>query len=253
MARRARPHIFIGTSGWSYPHWVGPFYPETLDSREHLSYYARHFETVEVNNTFYRLPSHETVAAWRDETPAGFVFSCKASRFMTHMKKLKDPETSTPRFFETVAGLEGKLGPVLFQLPPRWRRNVPRLEAFLSALPGKYRFAFEFRDPSWFDPAVYELLRRFGAAFCIYDLDGRLSPLEVTADLVYVRLHGPLGPYEGRYDDKALRTWARRLKGFQEEGKTVFCYFDNDEQGYAVENALRLGELVGSKNPRTGL
>lgn len=238
------PRISIGTSGWHYPHWMGPVYPETLERDALLPFYAERLDSVEVNNTFYRLPSTETVRAWCDQTPTGFVFACKASRFITHMKKLKDPETSTERFFDTVAAFGAKLGPVLFQLPPRWNVNLERLEAFLRTLPGRHRYVFEFRDPSWFEPAVYALLRRSRAAFCIYELSGQLSPLELTTDLVYVRLHGPADAYRGRYDDATLEAWARRLKRYRDEGKAVYCYFDNDEKGYAVQNALRLRELI---------
>ena len=151
-------NIHIGTSGWHYPDWVGPFYPRGMKEAEFLPYYARRLSTVEINNTFYHLPTHETLIRWRDETPEDFLFTCKASRYLTHMKKLKDPKESIERFFESVTVLEHKLGPILFQLPPRWRMNVSRLEAFLIALPTGFRYAFEFRDASWFDEEIYQLL-----------------------------------------------------------------------------------------------
>src|SRR5512139_3472241 len=157
-AARSSPLIHIGTSGWHYHHWRGPFYPEDMSSEEFLSHYARSFQTVEINNTFYQLPSSETLAAWRDGTPRQFLFACKASRYITHMKKLADPAQTTARFFEAIQILGPKLGPVLFQLPPRWHANVDRLRTFLRSLPKTFRFAFEFRDSSWFGPATYAAL-----------------------------------------------------------------------------------------------
>ena len=244
-------HIHIGTSGWHYRHWVGPFYPEGTRPEAFLAHYARNFRTTEINNTFYRLPTPETLAAWRDRTPKGFTFACKASRYITHMKKLRDPEASCQRFLEAVGVLAGKLGPLLFQLPPRWRVDPGRLEAFLAALPRDRRVAFEFRDESWFAPEVYRLLRRCEAAFCIYELAGRQAPVEVTGDFVYLRLHGPGGPYQGRYGDRALAAWAARILMWRKAGRDVYCYFDNDEKGYAALDARRLIEMVqGSKRRR---
>ncbi len=237
--------IHIGTSGWHYAQWVGPFYPEGARPETFLAYYARVFRTTEINSTFYRLPTPEVLAAWRERVPSDFVFACKASRYITHMKKLKDPPQACRRFFEVVDTLAGKLGPILFQLPPRWRVDPDRLEAFLAALPRDRRFAFEFRDESWFTPVVYDLLQRHQAAFCVYDLGGRCAPARVTADFVYLRLHGPGGPYRGSYDAGALAAWARRILTWRKAGLDVYCYFDNDEQGYATQDARRLMELVG--------
>lgn len=239
-----RGRIHIGTSGWHYPHWVGPFYPEGMPSEEFLAYYMQRFRTVEINNTFYQLPAKDTLAGWREAAPKQFLFACKASRFITHMKKLKEPDRSLPRFFTTVEVLGDKLGPVLFQLPPRWRVNPARLQAFLESLPAGHRFAFELRDESWFTRDVSRLLAEHGAAFCIYDLDRRQSPLEVTADFVYIRLHGPDGPYRGQYDRRALQRWAGRCTAWSRSGRDVYCYFDNDENGYAAQDARRLQALV---------
>lgn len=244
-------HIYIGTSGWHYPHWVGPFYPQTLSKKDLLSFYTRHFHTVEINNTFYRLPSQKTLEAWREGVPKGFLFACKASRFITHMKKLKDPETSTQRFFDVIQVLGPKLGPILFQLPPRWKVNVERLESFLKVLPRQYRFAFEFRDDSWFQLETYSLLRQYHAGLCVYHLAGRCSPIEVTADFVYIRLHGPGDSYQGKYGVKGLRPWANRCAEWADDGKDVFCYFDNDQAGYAVKDALELQKLVDRKLGKT--
>lgn len=236
--------IHIGTSGWHYPHWVGPFYPRGLQPEAFLAHYARSFRTTEINSTFYRLPTPQTLAAWHERTPQGFVFACKASRYITHMKKLRNPEVACPPLFEAVEVLADKLGPTLFQLPPKWRVDPGRLEAFLAALPRRHRCAFEFRDESWFTPEVYRLLGRYDAGFCIYELAGRRAPTEVTAGFVYLRLHGPGGPYQGRYDDRALAGWAGRILMWRKAGRDVYCYFDNDERGYAARDATRLIEMV---------
>lgn len=238
--------IRIGTSGWSYDAWTGPFYPPGLPAAERLAWYAGRFASVEVDSSFYRLPAAATVGRWRNAVPAGFVFSVKASRFITHMKKLKDPEHTLPPFLERIAGLGDRLGPILFQLPPRWGCNPERLAAFLAALDGCHRYAFELRDPSWWQPEVYAVLQRHGAACCIHDLGGRLSPMVLTADFVYLRLHGPGAPYRGRYDDRALAAWAERIAAWAGEGRAVYGYFDNDQAGHAALDAGRLLALLGS-------
>lgn len=236
--------IHIGTSGWQYDHWFGPFYPQDLDKKKLLLYYADHFQTVEINNTFYQLPTEKTLVTWRKGVPTGFIFSVKASRYITHMKKLKDPEEPLTNFLERIKILDDKLGPILFQLPPRWNFNADRLHFFLDKLPASYRYTFEFRDPSWLNEQTYEALTQHGAAFCIYDFDGRLSPKEVTADFIYVRLHGPNGPYQGQYDTAVLSGWAGAFSTWARQGKEIYCYFDNDEAGYAVQNALKLRAMV---------
>jgi uncharacterized protein YecE (DUF72 family) len=236
--------IHIGTSGWNYPHWKRSFYPEELAQERWLAYYAERLGSVEINNSFYQLPSEQTFSAWKQQVPPGFVFAVKASRYITHMKKLKDPADSLGLFLGRIAALGEKLGPVLFQLPPRWRRNAERLSAFVGQLPSPLAAAFEFRDPSWFHPETYEVLARHGAAFCIYHLAGQTSPKEVTADFVYVRLHGPGAAYAGEYDTAALSGWAGALSAWQRQGKAVYCYFDNDQRGYAAANALRLAQML---------
>ena len=236
--------IHIGTSGWHYPHWVGPFYPSGMASDEFLPFYARHFGTVEINNTFYHLPALHTLREWEKETPNNFLFTCKGSRFITHMKKLKDPEKSIERFFETITVLRHKLGPILFQLPPRWKMNVSRLEEFLKALPTPFRYAFEFREESWFAQPVYDLLTKYDTAFCLYHLAGRWSPEIVTTDFVYIRLHGPGEAYQGKYRAPTLRLWANKCHTWAQSGKDVYCYFDNDQDGYAPINALALQKNV---------
>jgi uncharacterized protein YecE (DUF72 family) len=243
-----RAMLYVGTSGWHYPHWQGPFYPENLPGKDWLAYYAGRLSTVEINNSFYRLPAAATFRDWQAGTPPGFLFAVKASRYITHMKKLKDPEEPLATFLERADGLGDKLGPILFQLPPNWRLNLDRLRSFLEALPGGYRFAFEFRDPSWFDEQVYELLVAHQAAFCIYELGGLLSPREVTAGWAYVRLHGPGGAYRGKYDVQALAGWMGAFSTWMRQGKDVYCYFDNDQAGYAVQNALALQAMAPDRN-----
>lgn len=234
----------IGTSGWHYDHWQGPFYPEGLRKGAFLAHYAERFDTAEINNSFYRLPEEKTLLRWRQYVPEGFVFSVKASRYLTHLKKLKDPREPLERLLDRVGVLGEMLGPILFQLPPRWRANSRRLGDFLEILPEGYRYAFELRDPSWFNDEIYGLLAERGVAFCVYDLGG-MSPMKTTADFVYVRLHGPDGPYRGRYGAERLGGWAETLSGWMEEGLDVYCYFDNDEVGYAVEDALLLRRMIG--------
>jgi uncharacterized protein YecE (DUF72 family) len=239
-------HIHIGTSGWHYDHWRGPFYRKDLPDGEMLACYAQSFRTAEINNSFYKLPSKETFATWRDTVPEDFVFSVKANRFITHMKKLKDPMEPLENFYAHAMVLEDKLGPTLFQLPPRWTCNVERLSSFLGHLGHGCRSAFEFRDHSWFNEEVYEALRAAGAAFCIYDLAGKLSPKIVTAPFVYVRLHGPNGPYRGQYDDQTLADWLTSFATWVRQGREIFCYFDNDEAGYAAQDALRLQKMANA-------
>jgi uncharacterized protein YecE (DUF72 family) len=241
-ANQASCHI--GTSGWNYPHWRERFYPQGLPCPRWLGYYADRFSTVEINNSFYHLPSESTFATWRDTVPVGFTFAVKASRYITHMKKLKDPEESLERFLERVELLGERRGPVLFQLPPRWNRNLERLEGFLEALPAGLPCAFEFRDPSWFHEETYEALEAHNAAFCIYELAGESSPKPITADFLYVRLHGPGGAYQGRYDTSALAGWAGAFSTWNRQGKSVYCYFDNDQNAYAVQNAQELAHLM---------
>jgi uncharacterized protein YecE (DUF72 family) len=235
---------YIGTSGWHYPHWQAVFYPPGLPSGSWLDYYTRHFTTVEINASFYRLPSLATARAWRDAAPAGFTFAIKASRYITHMKKLREPRRTLRAFLAVARVLGKKCGPLLFQLPPRWRCNPARLAAFLELLPAHRECAFEFRDPSWHNPEIYALLQRHNAAFCIHELAGFESPQVLTADFAYIRLHGPAAyAYGGCYSHTALAGWADRIRGWKQL-RRVYVYFDNDEAGYAVQNALELRRLL---------
>jgi uncharacterized protein YecE (DUF72 family) len=236
--------IRIGTSGWAYDHWQGPLYPEELARQEWLDFYAGRLRTVEINNSYYHLPEPATLRHWYDAVPADFVFAVKGSRYITHMKKLKDAAESVATFLGRISILGDKLGPVLFQLPPRWHCNPQRLAVFLDGLSRDFRYAFEFRDHSWLNEEVYRLLEAHNAAFGIYEYDGFLAPRQVTTDFVYVRLHGPDGPYRGSYDSRTLTGWAGAFSTWARQGRRVYCYFDNDQAGYAPENALRLQAML---------
>ena len=233
----------VGTSGWQYDSWIGPFY----SGQDHLLHsYAKTFSTVEINSTFYGLPERNTVEEWLGEVPSeDFVFSVKASRYLTHMKKLKDPGEPLERFFDAIEPMGDRAEVILFQLPPRWKRNAERLEAFLQALPANRRYTFEFRDASWFHHEIYELLREHNAAFCIYHLADRLSPKEVTADFVYVRLHGAQGKYHGSYTNEQLAGWTGAVSAWRRTGRDVYVYFDNDQEAAAPKDASRLQLMTG--------
>jgi len=237
--------VRIGTSGWHYQHWLGVFYPEKTRPSEMFQFYARHFDTVEINNSFYRLPTATTFDNWRESAPRNFCYAVKASRFITHMKKLKDPQSSSAKFFLVADRLNQKLGPILFQLPPRWKVNIERLDEFLRTLPGEHQYTLEIRDETWLIPEVYEVLRRHNVAFCVHDFADMKVPKEITADFTYLRFHGPTSAkYWGSYSDRALRAWADWIKKQRRELSSVYVYFNNDPEGAAVRNALMLKEFV---------
>jgi uncharacterized protein YecE (DUF72 family) len=243
--------IHIGTSGWHYDHWVGTFYPADFKPKDFMAYFLKYFRTVELNNSFYHLPKPEVFKKWKKSVPDDFLFSVKASRYITHIKKLKDAKEGFAHFIDNAKALGKKLGPILFQLPPKWKYNEERLTDFLEALPKKkkYRYTMEFRDHTWYNESCYELLRKHNVAFCIYELQHHLSPLEATADFVYVRLHGPsIFKYAGNYSNKTLQLWADRCEEWSNQGKDVFVYFDNDQAGFAAFNGIRLMEMVGEKD-----
>jgi len=240
-------NVYIGTSGWHYQHWKGPFYPEDLPDKKMLEFYSERLQTVEINNSFYQVPDEKTIKQWSRTAGPNFIFSIKASHYITHMKKLKDSRKPLKNFMDKITVLGNSLGPILFQLPPNWGKNVARLQSFLEALPAEQRFAIEFRNEDWFGEDINRLLEKYNVAFCIYDFNSRQSPKEVTADFVYIRLHGPEEKYRGKYDSSALAGWAGAISGWTEKGKDVFCYFDNDQAGYAAENAMQLHEMVGGK------
>lgn len=212
-----------------------------------LAYYDQRFDTVEINNSFYMLPKVETLSAWRDATPPNFELAIKASRFLTHNKKLKEPENALNNFLPRAEVLGRKLGPILFQLPPKWRINLDRLSEFLHALPTYHHYTFEFREPTWLTGSTYELLRSHNAAFCIYELAGFQSPIEITADWAYIRLHGPGAKYQGSYSNAVLERWAKRICDWSKRLRAIYVYFDNDQAGYAAANALTLKQMVREK------
>ena len=241
--------IRIGTSGYHYKHWRGPFYPTKISPDEMLKFYSQRFDTVELNNSFYRLPTEAAFDNWRRSTPVDFVFAVKVSRLLTHQKKLKDPENALQNFLPRAARLSTKLGPILFQLPPKWQVNPGRLEGLLEALPRNLRYVFEFRDPRWVRPEIDRLLAKFGVAFCIYELAGYHSPLTITADFAYVRLHGPgLGKYQESYSTDRLRRWSKHVEEWAKNLAAIYIYFDNDQAGYAARNALTFKKMLNGKN-----
>ena len=238
-------HLHIGCSGWNYKSWRQRFYPEDVRPSGWLSYYAKHFNTVEVNNTFYRLPEAETFATWREQTPAAFIMAVKASRFLTHMKRLRDPEEPIERLLSRASALRSRLGPLLYQLPSNFTLDLKRLETFLTALPGTWKgkrlhHVFEFRDPSWYVPECFQLLERFGVTLCLHDKLGSEISEPFVGPLVYVRFHGTSGRYYGSYSTKQLNYWAHRLEEPLRRGRQVFVYFNNDPEAIATANARSL-------------
>jgi uncharacterized protein YecE (DUF72 family) len=234
----------IGTSGWNYAHWKGKFYPEDIPRTKWFQYYYSRFNTVELNTTFYHLPKPTTFEKWYKESPDGFIFSIKASRYITHVKKLNEPEEPVERFFTNAWGIKKKAGVILFQLPPGLKYNKEKLEGILNVLPKKYRYTFEFRNDTWWNDETYKILEKRNIAFCLFELAGKVTPRIKTADYIYIRLHGPGNKYAGNYSDEVLREWASVFKEWMSEGKDVFCYFDNDDSAYAVYNALTLKEMI---------
>ncbi|GAB3964026.1 DUF72 domain-containing protein [Actinoallomurus acanthiterrae] len=237
--------MLVGTSGWQYTHWRDVLYPTGLPQRVWLERFTECFETVENNNAFYRLPSREVFAGWRERTPPGFVMAVKASRYLTHIKRLKDPEEPVDRLMNAAGGLGDKLGPVLVQLPPTLQVDVERLTRCLRRFPPGVRVAVEPRHPSWWTDEVRDVLVRHGAALCWADRLGRpLIPLWRTADWGYLRLHeGAATPWPD-YGDQALRSWVRRLAETWDDDADAYVYFNNDPGGAAVRDAARFAEFA---------
>jgi uncharacterized protein YecE (DUF72 family) len=238
----------VGCSGWSYQDWRGVVYPADAPARTWFALYAKVLDTVEINNTFYRLPPATTVERWADQAPEGFCYAVKVGQFGTHRMKLNDTASWLPRHLERVERLGDHLGPNLFQLPPRWKRDAARLDEALSVAPGTLRWAVELRDPSWLHDDVFEVLRRHDAALCLHDLLPD-HPLERTASWTYVRFHGPralVDKYRGRYGPRRLAPVAERLAGWLDDGTDVFAYFNNDYDGHAMADARWLrSQLAG--------
>jgi uncharacterized protein YecE (DUF72 family) len=236
--------IRIGCSGWNYRHWRGPFYPADLPVKRWFAHYASTFDTVEINNSFYRLPKAETFDAWREQAPPGFRYAVKANRFLTQAKKLKDCAEPIARMMAPVRHLGTTLGPILYQLPPRFRVNLERLDEFLSLLPKDLTHVFEFREPSWHVPDTLALLERHGASFCTHDMPGLAAPRWAVGPVAYARFHGGLGKYYGRYPDEALLGWTDWMIEQAAAGRDVWAYFNNDAEAQAIDDALTLKAMV---------
>jgi uncharacterized protein YecE (DUF72 family) len=232
--------IRVGCSGWQYKHWRGDFYPAELPQTRWFEHYVSAFDTVEINNSFYRLPEASTFADWATRAPKQFVFAVKASRFLTHMKKLKDPEEPVERFFSRARSLGRHLGPVLYQLPPGWKLDRPRLEHFLQVLPRNVRHVLEFREPTWNCDDVYALMERHRVALCLHDMPGSATGRFRVGPLVYVRFHGASGRYNGSYPESQLEPWSEWLDEQAAQGADVYAYFNNDAGGHAPRDAIKL-------------
>ncbi|HUQ40746.1 MAG TPA: DUF72 domain-containing protein [Acidimicrobiales bacterium] len=251
MARRLPGDVRVGCSGWVYKDWRGLFYPEKLAQRRWFEFYAGHFDTVEINNTFYRLPPPSTVELWAEQAPPGFVYAMKLGQFGSHRMKLRDAASWMPNHLDRAQRLGKALGPTLVQLPPRWKANPERLDQFLTVAPREMRWAVEFREPSWLHTEVLAVLREHGAALCIHDLLAD-HPWELTTDWTYVRFHGPDAlrqKYVGRYGPSRLEPAAARLAAWREAGCDVYAYFNNDYGGAAIADADWLAARLGVATP----
>ncbi|HEY9895804.1 MAG TPA: DUF72 domain-containing protein [Candidatus Sericytochromatia bacterium] len=237
--------LLLGTSGWVYRHWMGIFYPLQMPSEQQLPFYAQHFPTVEINFSFYRLPERSTFENWRLQTPQDFIFAVKGSRYLTHMKKLKQPEEPLARLMERASGLQEKLGPILFQFPHTWHLNLDRLQPFLDLLQHypQQRYTLEFRHSSWLIPEVYHRLEQAGVALCLPVSPTVPLELCLTAPWTYVRMHQ--GQWGTGYNDEELSAWAAQVRSFLDQKIDVYLYFNNDPEGYAIRDAKRLRTLIG--------
>lgn len=236
--------VYVGTSGWSYKSWEGAFYPAKLPKTQHFAFYATQFPTVEINLTFYRLPTLQMVRAWRDKTPAGFVYAIKGSRFITHMKKLVRTGEALREFFRCLEPLRSRIGVVLWQLPPFLSRDVERLDAFLAQLPRTYDYAVEFRHPSWLDPEVFRVLSRHHAAQVSVSSCAMPAELTVTSEIVYLRFHGLEAGAAHNYTRAELQPWAEHVRRQTKRGKRIFAFFNNDVAARAPANAQLFREIV---------
>jgi len=237
--------IRIGTSGWTYRHWRGRFYPKGLAQKNWLEYYAERFNTVELNASFYRIPKSSVAEGWNRRTPAGFRFAVKVSRLITHMHRLKNCEDSVEWFFRDMAPLSGKISVYLLQFPPSFVPDEDLLRGFMKLLPTG-RYVFEFRNKDCYTGQIADTLREIEAGFCIHDFPGRESPLWITSDFVYIRFHGYRQRYGGDYPQSVLGNWAGKIRGWSDEGRDVFAYFNNDAGGNAVKNAVSLRNMLGN-------
>ncbi|HEY3792530.1 MAG TPA: DUF72 domain-containing protein [Bradyrhizobium sp.] len=237
--------VYIGTSGWHYDSWRGPFFPKGLPLGRQLQYYASQLESAELNGVFYRTPTPGAVQSWREQTGKHFIFAWKASKFITHWKRLSGNCLNSLALLEDRLSLLGdKAGPILFQLPPDFKADNGRLAAFLDFLTPKRRYSFEFRHASWYSPSVLKLLAGRNVALCLSDHHDAPAPWRRTASFVYVRGHGPGGRYRGHYSDAVLGDWAKRIRGWKRGGYDVYVYFDNDQKSAAPADALKLRQLL---------
>jgi uncharacterized protein YecE (DUF72 family) len=237
--------ILIGTSGWHYDSWRGPFFPNGLPLKSQLQFYASQFPTAELNGVFYRTPTPEAVKSWRNQTGRDFVFAWKASKFITHWKRLSENSANSLELLEDrLSLLESKVGPILFQLPPNFKADADRLDNFFKMLPSKRRYCFEFRDPGWYAPRILKMLTQQNVALCLSDHHDAPAPWKRTADFVYIRGHGPGGRYKGHYPEKTLREWAARIRSWKKQGSDVYVYFDNDQKSAAPADALKLRQML---------
>ncbi len=234
----------VGTSGWSYDHWRGDFYPDDLTRGKELEHYATVFNTVELNSSFYHLPKPQTAQGWHERTPPGFVFAVKGSRYISHRLKLTEADEAMKRFTDSIKPLAEKTGPILWQLPPGFACDQQRLASFLELKPPDQRWAWEFRHESWFGPEVYELLEGYNCALVWADAPNYPLETVITADFTYARLHGHEKLYASNYSDEQLKDWAEKLVTAGGEERDIFVYFDNDAAGHAPRNALTLREML---------
>ena len=246
MKDHTSPKYYIGCSGWHYDNWRGLYYPDELPKPKWLQFYAQQFATVELNNSFYHLPSEKAFANWRESAPDDFVFAVKVSRFITHIKRLKNLGSAVETFLSRACLLQNKLGPLLYQLPPNMKRNDEVLENFLSSLPQQYGHVFEFRHESWIDDSVFHILQQYNAGLCVFDMPGFTCPLVATSHFAYIRFHGSEGLYSSHYSDEELSRWAKGIARLGKGLKAVYIYLNNDAEAFAVENAITLRNLLTS-------
>lgn len=237
--------VLIGTSGWHYDSWRGPFFPKGLPLKSQLQFYASQFQTTELNGVFYRTPTPEAVKTWRELTGRDFVFAWKASKFITHWKRLSQNSVNSLELLEDrLSHLGSKVGPILFQLPPNFKADADRLRTFFKLLSDKRRYSFEFRDPSWYAPQILKLLADQNISLCLSDHHDAPAPWKRTADFVYIRGHGPGGRYKGHYPESTLKEWAKRIRSWKNRGIDVYIYFDNDQKSAAPADALKLRQML---------
>ena len=242
-------NIFIGTSGWSYDHWIGKFYPREMERTDWIKHLAEHFNSVELNMSFYRFPFKNMLKGWYNKLPDNFQMTMKANRNITHRKRLQNIDELLLRFYNLASVLDDKLGCILFQTPPSFKKNdsnLERLENFLESLKGNYKNVFEFRHKSWWSDEIYALLQKYSSTFCIVSGLNMPDTMPVTSNTVYLRFHGPGQPYASKYSPKQIKEWTEKIKALDENEnvENIYCYFNNDSEGYAIDNAMDLQKAL---------